>query len=133
MGNDTPTTSSAPESKTDAEALIPLFRLTRILNQDQNGRRITLLGTISSQPALLTLERAAFPSSDAQLLPLISRLTSTNLGTNDIYRWYMAQITPSPSPTPTTPTPTIPDLKLNLIYPCTPRTSANTPPRNSTT
>ncbi len=128
MANTTATISTAPESKAVAEDLIPQFRLARVLNQDQNGRRLTLLGTISSQPALLTIERAAFPSSDAQITQLIDQIKPTNLGANDIYRWYLA-ITPShalnfkdrmrhrdgPSSTPS-----IPDLKLNLIYPCTP-------------
>ena len=128
MAKDTPTVSSAPESKADAEDLIPQFRLRRILNQDQNGRRITLLGNIASQPALLTLERAAFPASDAQLTQLIDQIKPTNLGANDIYRWYLAT-TPGyalnfkdrmrhrdgPSSIPS-----MPDLKLNLIYPCTP-------------
>jgi m7GpppX diphosphatase len=121
MGNAGPQISSDPESKADAEALISQFQLNRILNQDQNGRRITLLGTISSQQGLLTLERAAFPSSTQQLSTLLSRITPKNLGANDIYRWYMAHISPSPSPTPTSDeASSIPDLKVNLIFPCTP-------------
>jgi m7GpppX diphosphatase len=118
MGNDATSTSTAPESKADAEALIPHFELERVLNQDQSGRRITLLGSIASKPALLTLERAAFPSSTTDITTLLSRLASTNLGANDIYRWYMSHLTSSPSITPST---SVPDLKLNLIYPCTPK------------
>jgi len=105
---------SAPETKSEAEALLPQFELERVLNQDQDGRRISLLGSISSQPALITVERAAFPSDAAAVKPLLSSLTNTtNLGANDIYRWYMAN--QSASPNANTP----PDLKLNLICPCT--------------
>ncbi|KIX04283.1 uncharacterized protein Z518_05150 [Rhinocladiella mackenziei CBS 650.93] len=121
--------ASQPETKSEAEALVPQFRLEKVLNQDQNGRRISLLGTIASQPALITLERAAFPSEPALVSSLLDSLTNTsNLGANDIYRWYMANRSIKPSFTttttstpPTTPNPEIPDLKLNLIYPCTPQ------------
>ncbi|KPI38033.1 m7GpppX diphosphatase [Cyphellophora attinorum] len=120
--------STEPESKADAEALIPLFQLEKILNQgelqrhlfDQAGRRLTLLGTINSLPALLTLERSSFPTSPNSIPPLLSRLTSTtNLGANDIYRWYLSSL--APPVTSDTTTPTDHDLKLNLIHPCTPR------------
>ena len=105
------------ESKADAEALIPQFELTRVLNQDQSGRRLTLLGSISDQPALLTLERSAFPSSTTDVASLIHRIMSTvNLGANDIYRWYMSNL--DSSSVHSSPT-TSPDLKINLIYPCT--------------
>ena len=114
MGQEGAAVSTAPESKVDAEALIPRFQLTRILNQDQNGRSITLLGTINSQQGLLTLERAAFPSSESSITTLISQLQSTNLGANDIYRWYMANVSPAPDSSSNTP-----DLKVNMIYPCT--------------
>ena len=78
---------------------------------DQADRRITLLGTINSQSALLILERAALPSSPETIAALHSTLTNVNnLGANDIYAWYLANIQPSIS---------APDLKINLIYPCT--------------
>ncbi|MCJ1250873.1 hypothetical protein MMC30_008101 [Trapelia coarctata] len=100
------------ESASAAEALIPLFKLEKVLDQDQAGRRITLLGTVSSENALLTLERAAFPSSLDTIAALQSTLTNVkNLGANDIYAWYLANIQPSVF---------APDLKINLIYPCTP-------------
>ena len=105
------------ESKADAEALIPQFKFDRLLNQDQSGRRITLFGSISQEPALLTLERSAFPSSTADVTSLLDRITSiTNLGANDIYRWYMSNLNSSNLHSSTT---TSPDLKINLIYPCT--------------
>lgn len=121
------------EDKTAAEALVPHFRLHRVLNQglklsilrppfenrclltsssDQAGRRVTLLGSINDKPALLTAERAAFPS-DAQKLESFQKgiQNVNNLGANDIYRWYLASSTSGEAFPP--------DLKLNLIYPCT--------------
>ncbi|MCJ1436543.1 hypothetical protein MMC27_005922 [Xylographa pallens] len=99
------------ENSATAEALIPLFQLGKVLNQDQAGRRITLLGSISSQPALLTMERAAFPSDPSTLSTFHSALANVaNLGANDIYAWYLANLSPIAS---------APDLKLNLVYPCT--------------
>lgn len=79
---------------------------------DQGGRRITLLGTIDSSPALLTAERAAFPTDVETLQAFHTALANVKkLGDNDIYRWYLAssgQAIADP-----------PDLKLNLICPCT--------------
>ena len=86
------------------------FRLINIL--DYSGRRITLLGEIDTKPALLTAERAAFPSDQKTLLAFHAAITNvSNLGNNDIYRWYLA----SSGNTEKAPS----DLKLNLIYPCT--------------
>ena len=100
-----------PETKAQAESLLPRFQPTRILNHDQSGRRITLLGTVDSQQGLLTFERAAFDSSLTSTSLLLNSLTDLiNLGANDIYRWYLAN------------TPSSPDqhsLKVNLIWPCT--------------
>ena len=71
-----------------------------------------MIGLIDSRPALLTFERAAFPSTFETIKPFHSSLTNvTNLGANDIYAWYLASIRPSEDAAP--------DLKLNLIYPCT--------------
>ncbi|KIW21109.1 hypothetical protein PV08_01688 [Exophiala spinifera] len=132
--------ANPPETKSEAESLVPQFQLERVLNQDQNGRRISLLGTIASQPALITLERAAFPTDSGLVTQLLSSLTNTtNLGANDIYRWYMANRTVTPgvnassagsssatsssssSLDPQVSSSQLPDLKLNLIYPCTPK------------
>ncbi|KAG6111063.1 hypothetical protein E4U14_002600 [Claviceps sp. LM454 group G7] len=75
-----------------AEALVPRFELERVLNQDQGGRRTALYGHIDNQPALLTLERAPFPSSEAYLGRLPKSLARLqNLGINDVYTWYMAR------------------------------------------
>jgi len=73
---------------------------------------VTLLGTIDGSQALLTAERAAFPSDFKTLRSFHSTIANIeNLGDNDIYRWYLASsiITDAGSS----------DLKLNLIYPCT--------------
>ena len=79
---------------------------------DQAGRRITVLGLIDSRPALLTFERAAFPSTSETLKSFHASLMNVaNLGANDIYAWYLGSIRPSENAAP--------DLKLNLIYPCT--------------
>ncbi|PSS02268.1 HIT-like domain-containing protein [Coniella lustricola] len=107
------------------ESLVPRFKLDRLLNQDQAGRRISLSGTIDDQPALLILERAPFPSSNDYLCSIaISLRTLKNLGANDIYHWYMAS-----SGTINRLNKMVDsnghddhefaDLKINLIYPCT--------------
>ncbi|EAA33402.2 hypothetical protein GE21DRAFT_6489 [Neurospora crassa] len=115
--------------KANAEALVPKFKFERQLNQDQAGRRTTLLGTIDSSPALLILERAPFPSSTDYLssAPLTLR-TLKNLGANDIYHWYMASSGGSSSSTNSNDPEKdhdeqtdFSDLKINLIYPCTPK------------
>jgi m7GpppX diphosphatase len=104
------TSTTPPEIASHAEALIPQFQFERLLNQDQAGRRISLLGTINSLPAILLIERAAFPTDTPHLISLPASLTNIkNLGANDIYNWFLAS-SPSTSSTP--------DLKLNLIYPC---------------
>jgi len=73
---------------------------------------VTLLGTIDASQALLTAERAAFPTDFETLNAFHAAITKiNNLGDNDIYRWYLA----SSGITEGAPF----DLKLNLIYPCT--------------
>ncbi|KAK3994910.1 putative scavenger mRNA-decapping enzyme DcpS [Cladorrhinum sp. PSN332] len=102
------------EIKSKAEALVPQFKLERVLNQDQAGRRVSLLGQIDSLPALLIIERAPFPSSPDTLASIPTTLLSLrNLGANDIYHWYLANSSSSPGPNSDH------DLKINLIYPCT--------------
>ncbi|KAL2002944.1 hypothetical protein VTN02DRAFT_5477 [Thermoascus thermophilus] len=97
------------------EALIYEFQVGRLLNQDQSGRRIAILGSIHGKQGILLAERAAFAADSPEVLrafhAAITRVT--NLGDNDIYRWYLAssgigggELQP-------------PDLKLNLIWPCT--------------
>jgi m7GpppX diphosphatase len=79
-------------------------------SSDPSSRRITLLGSISSHPAIILVERTAFPVEDSFAATLISSLRSfNNLGANDIYAWFLAN---SGGDSP-------PDLKINLIWPCT--------------
>ncbi|KAF5519895.1 m7GpppX diphosphatase [Colletotrichum aenigma] len=105
--------------KAKAEALVPKFKLDRVLNQDQAGRRTSLLGTIDAQPALLILERAPFPTDPSYLAATPTTLSSiANLGANDVYHWYLAN-TGGASSSSTKPDPALADLKINLIYPCT--------------
>lgn len=105
------TAARMPECKEDAEALLQEFTLTRILKQDDGGRRINILGVIKGEQGILTLERAAFPTEEAPVTTLIQNLTSTtNLGANDVYRWYLSNNAPSLSQY---------NVKVNLIWPCT--------------
>ena len=79
---------------------------------DQAGRRVTLLGNIDSKPALLTIERAALPDKIEDLKAFHASFANiANLGANDVYAWYLANLKASANAAP--------DLKLNLIYPCT--------------
>ncbi|USW56830.1 Putative scavenger mRNA decapping enzyme DcpS/DCS2, HIT-like superfamily [Septoria linicola] len=103
-------------SDTSSNSLLTRFKFTNLLNTDQQGRRIILQGTISSSPALLLCERAAFATQDSYLSSLPRLLSHVqNLGENDIYRWYMANSMSENSADEPTP----PDLKINLIYPAT--------------
>jgi m7GpppX diphosphatase len=71
---------------------------------------VVLLGSIENEPALLLAERAAFTSDPEILASLAPTLRSLkNIGTNDIYHWFLAGSSPSQPP----------DLKINLIFPCT--------------
>ncbi|MCJ1333348.1 hypothetical protein MMC10_010042 [Thelotrema lepadinum] len=117
------------QAPTDPTATLSRFQFTKLLNQDQSGRRLVLLGSIDSKPSLLTLERAAFPSSASAASVLPEALTNvTNLGANDVYYWYMASIgTPSrisqssaadDASSNATAALLPPDLKINLIHPC---------------
>ncbi|KAL2814066.1 HIT-like domain-containing protein [Aspergillus cavernicola] len=97
------------------EALISKFKITRLLKQDQNGRRMVLLGSINGQQGLLAAERAAFATESLGVLRAFhSAITRVNnLGDNDIYRWYLASSGTDSDGHQSH------DLKLNLIWPCT--------------
>jgi m7GpppX diphosphatase len=111
------TSTTPPDVAAHVESLIPKFQLTRLLNADQAGRRISLLGTISSQQALLVAERAAFATDTPTLAGFSTSLRNIkNLGANDIYAWFLANSNPD---APTNDTQPPPDFKINLIYPCT--------------
>lgn len=109
--------TTPPDVAAHVESLIPKFQLKRLLNSDQAGRRISLLGTIDSQDALLIAERAAFDTSDANMRGFSTSLRNIkNLGANDIYAWFLANSNPSAADGDSQPPP---DFKINLIYPCT--------------
>lgn len=84
-----------------------------------------MYGTIEGKPGILIAERAAFATESLEVIrafhAAISRVR--NLGDNDIYRWYMASSSPANGNGNAngegTTTYTQPDLKLNLIWPCT--------------
>ncbi len=108
--------TTPPDIASKAEAYIPRFKLTKLLNQDQAGRRISLLGTIDTKPAVLLAERAAFATDHAHLSAFPTSLAKvTTLGANDIYSWFLAHSRSDPQGAVPAP----PDYKLNLIYPCT--------------
>ncbi|KAF2197167.1 scavenger mRNA decapping enzyme [Delitschia confertaspora ATCC 74209] len=112
--------TTPPDIAKHAENLITRFKLDRLLNQDQAGRRISLLGTIDSQPAILIAERAAFSTTNSHLENFSTFLTNIkNLGANDIYSWFLASTTTTSSPSSSLSSSSPPDLKLNLIHPCT--------------
>jgi m7GpppX diphosphatase len=87
---------------------------------DQAGRRISLLGSIDEKPALLIVERASFANDPELVRQLIRTVSVTNLGNNDIYNWYMARTDSSQSAASENANQPH-DLKINLIYPCTPK------------
>ncbi|KAI9827254.1 MAG: hypothetical protein M1832_005392 [Thelocarpon impressellum] len=104
---------TSPMGREEVELLIPKFQLIRILNQDQAGRRLTLLGKLQAAEAIMVFERTALPTSEALVSPLPSTVQYLrNLGHNDIYAWYLASSPPSAE---------TPDLKINLIWPATQR------------
>ena len=73
---------------------------------------MALLGSIEDNPALLIIERAAFPNESNKLAQMHSQFSNVkNLGANDIYSWFLASSGHA--------SPDLPDLKLNMIYPCT--------------
>ncbi|KAF1817533.1 mRNA decapping hydrolase [Eremomyces bilateralis CBS 781.70] len=110
---------SHTRSTQEVEAMVPRFQLERLLNQDQAGRRISLLGSIDGTPALLIAERAAFSTDPVHLKSFSESLDRIkNLGANDIYSWFLASTTHKPANQEVESTQP-PDLKLNLISPCT--------------
>ncbi|KGQ12239.1 Scavenger mRNA-decapping enzyme DcpS [Beauveria bassiana D1-5] len=103
--------------KAASEAAVAKFQLERVLNQDQAGRRTSMVGTVDGQRALLVVERAPFPTSEAHLGRLPGSLARLqNLGANDVYSWHMARTGADETGGKGE---FYPDLKINLIYPCT--------------
>ncbi|CAK4034860.1 mrna decapping hydrolase like [Lecanosticta acicola] len=109
-----PESSENMHSPEESNTLLTRFKFTNLLNTDQQGRRLILQGTIASQPALLLAERAAF-STEPQYLTTFNRLLLhiQTLGTNDVYKWYLANSLPENGLDQACPA----DLKINLIWP----------------
>ncbi|KAI9801788.1 MAG: hypothetical protein M1825_003160 [Sarcosagium campestre] len=106
--------------KVRAEAKLSRFEFEQVLNQDQGGRRVTLQGRIDDQSCILTIERCAFPTSPSDLSRLPSSLQRVqNLSSNDIYAWYLASCGGQSSDTRNEDAISTPDVKVNLIHPCT--------------
>ncbi|TQW10042.1 mRNA decapping hydrolase [Cordyceps javanica] len=91
-----------------------------------------MVGTIDGQPALLVLERAPFPTAEGYLGRLPGSLARLqNLGANDVYSWHMARTGSdghgdvdvdagaAAGAAGAAGDSFYPDLKINLIYPCT--------------
>ncbi|KAF9898719.1 hypothetical protein BX616_003687 [Lobosporangium transversale] len=94
------------------------FVFTRMLNEDPVLKTIAILGTLPSptdnslvQPAILLIEKTHFAiqTTDSDITQRISDLIST--GSNDIYNWWNAILSPGKSNDP--------DLKMTVIYPAT--------------
>ncbi|BCR92424.1 putative mRNA decapping hydrolase [Aspergillus chevalieri] len=109
---------TANTEDTAPEVLIPKFEIETLLKQDQNGRRIAMLGSIDGQQGILIAERTAFATESLQVLKAFHAAIQrvNNLGDNDIYRWYLASSGPD---TQGQDQSNASDLKLNLIWPCT--------------
>ena len=80
-----------------------------------------MLGTIDQKPGILIAERAAFATESLQVLRAFhSAITKVNkLGDNDVYRWYLASSGSSAAAQGKQQQEAQPDLKINLIWPCT--------------
>ncbi|KAL9059441.1 MAG: hypothetical protein Q9162_001139 [Coniocarpon cinnabarinum] len=144
----TPARPIDPDDKQKTEELLSSFQYEKLLNQDQAGRRLILLGHIDSHPAILLIQRAAFSTSDDFLRSFTRSLSRVqNLSGNDIYAWYLGwSSAPSHPKTQNAhdvgqlhSDDAVPeratedetnrskqadwphDLKLDLIYPCTPK------------
>ncbi|KAF9960913.1 hypothetical protein BGZ65_011535 [Modicella reniformis] len=94
------------------------FVFTRVLNEDPILKTIALLGTLPSpadstitQPAILLIEKTHFATqaTENDITRRISELLST--GSNDIYFWWNATLTPGQTHDP--------DMKLSMIFPAT--------------
>ncbi|KAJ5902791.1 hypothetical protein N7495_003319 [Penicillium taxi] len=112
---------SEAQNKKATEELVSNFQISKLLQQDQNGRRMTLLGSIDEKQGIMTVERAAFATESLEVIrafqAAIARIN--NLGDNDIYRWYLASSNVvSGSEDSNKSSGLQHDLKINLIWPC---------------
>lgn len=77
---------------------------------------MVILGEIDGQQGILIAERAAFATESTHVLQAFHAAITrvNNLGDNDIYRWYLASSSGADNDAQYQP-----DLKLNIIWPCT--------------
>jgi m7GpppX diphosphatase len=99
------------------------FVFSRVLNEDPILKTIALLGTLPSpsdatlvQPVILLIEKTHFAtqSGESDVTRRISELLSS--GSNDIYFWWNATLTPGQAHDP--------DLKMSMIFPASEAVSA---------
>jgi m7GpppX diphosphatase len=82
-----------------------------LTNADPLTKTVTLLGKISGQHAILSLEKTAFDVSNDTLTAIVSRDMSPLVSVvqrNDIYHWYLASMAPGNF-----------GMKATIIYPAT--------------
>ncbi|KZT13309.1 scavenger mRNA decapping enzyme [Laetiporus sulphureus 93-53] len=101
-------------------AALRLFQFDRVLNNDPATHTITILGTFSKadnasttdapSPAIVRIETLALTADTAQNILSKSLKDIKLLGSNDIYTWLLAWLTPSDER---------PDLKIYIIHPAT--------------
>ncbi len=103
------------------EDLINVFQFDKILSSNPSTKSISLLGSIDSKPAIVSLEKTHFNVSSFEqeteeqndkkdvLLKLIDKIKSIN--SNDIYYWSLATISQDLNDNP--------QLKVNVVWPAT--------------
>lgn len=90
----------------DIKDLKESFRGIRMLDNDQLGKKVVILGEIRGETAILTMEKTAF--SDTKESPILDIDLIAN---NDIYYWSMVTLQQDLAVSPS--------AKVNLIYPAT--------------
>jgi Scavenger mRNA decapping enzyme (DcpS) N-terminal len=95
----------------DLERLLDEGKPLHLTNADPLTKTVTLLGKISGQHAILSLEKTAFDVSNDTLAAIVSRDMSPSVSVvqrNDIYRWYLASMAAGKF-----------GMKATIIYPAT--------------
>lgn len=88
------------------ESLVPKFKLEKVLSTNPQTKTIVLLGSIDSQPSIITLEKSHFTEAVLSTIGAVRQITE-----NDIYRWGLSTLSQDLSSNA--------GAKLNLIYPAT--------------
>lgn len=94
------------------EELISQFQSEKVLHSDSQEKRLTILGSIKNEHAIVTIEKSAFGVDDASSFNLDNVVESIKLiNNNDIYFWSLANLAQNIE--------TNPGAKVNMIYPAT--------------